>query len=134
MARAEETLATLRSYAASWLGGDFDAVLGAYADDVVFHYFGQTDLAGAHVGKSTAVDAMAAVSARAPRRILEIIDILAGDHFGAIIAVEELSRDGEVTTARRVFVYRVDAGQIMECWVLDEDQSEIDRFWRQSSG
>jgi hypothetical protein len=123
---AEETLATLRRYADSWLAGD----LGAYADDVVFHYFGTTDVAGDHVGKEAAVERMVVASTRAPRELVEVVDVLAGDRLGAIVAVERLARDGEDATVRRVLVYRVELGKIAECWVLDEDQAQIDRFWR----
>jgi ketosteroid isomerase-like protein len=130
MATPDETLAVLRRYADSWLAGDMDAVLAAYADDVVFHYFGNTDLAGAHVGKAAAVEAMVTVSARAPRRLVEVLDVLAGNQFGAIVAVEELNRDGESATVRRTFLYRVEAGTIVECRVFDEDQAQVDRFWR----
>jgi hypothetical protein len=29
-----------------------------------------------------------------------------------------------------VLVFRVDAGRLAECWLLDEDQAPIDRLWR----
>ena len=57
MTTREETHDVLRRYADSWLAGDIDALLAAYADDVVFHYFGSSDVASAHVGKQAAVDA-----------------------------------------------------------------------------
>ncbi len=101
MTTSAETLATLRRSAENWLTGNLEGVLGAYADDAVFHYFGDTDVAGTHTGKAAAVEAMAAVSARAARRIVEIVDVLAGDRLGAIIAIEELTRDDEVATIRR---------------------------------
>jgi ketosteroid isomerase-like protein len=129
MSAPQDTLAMLRRYAQSWSAGDIDGLLAAYADDVVFHYFGATDVAGDHVGKAAAVDAMVTASTRATRRLVEVVDVLAGEHLGAIVATEELSRDGEVVTARRTMLYRVEADQIHECWVLDEDQSLIDRLW-----
>jgi len=127
---ADETLAVLRAYAASWVAGDLQAVLDAYSDDAVFHYFGTTDLAGTHVGKDACVAAMVAVSSRAERRILEVVDILAGEHLGSIVVREELTRDGEAHELRRVLGYRVEAGKIAECWVLDEDQRLVDHLWR----
>ena len=127
---AGETIEVLRRYAASWREGDLEGLLGAYADDAVFHYFGSTDVAGAHVGKEAAVGAMVVLSTRAQRELLEIVDILAGDELGSIVARERLTRDGEVAEVRRVLVYRVVAEKIVECWVLDEDQALIDRFWR----
>ncbi len=130
MTTSDETRDVLGRYAASWQAGDIDGLLGAYADNVVFHYFGATDVAGEHVGKDAAVQAMLAVSGRASRRLVEIVDILAGDSLGSIVAVEELSREDESALVRRVLNYRIENGQIAECWVLDEDQALIDRFWR----
>lgn len=50
--------AALRSYAEAWRAGDLTRLLDAYDEDVVFHYFGESDLAGDHIGKSAAVSAM----------------------------------------------------------------------------
>jgi hypothetical protein len=130
MSPAEETRTVLRRYADRWLAGDIDALHATYDDDVVFHYFGRTDIAGAHVGREAAVEKMVTASTRAPRQLVEIVDVLGGEQLGTIVAVERLERDGEAATVRRVLVYRVEAERIVECWVLDEDQDLIDRFWR----
>ena len=120
----------LRRYAESWRDGDLEGVLGAYADEVVFHYFGATDVAGTHVGKEASVAAMATASTRATRELLEVVDVLAGDRFGSIVARERLAREGEVAEVRRVFLYRVEGSQIVEFWLFDEDQPLIDHLWR----
>jgi ketosteroid isomerase-like protein len=129
MADEQETRATLQRYADAWAGGDVDTVFGSYADDIVFHYSGSTDLAGDHVGKDAAVTAMIAASTRCERELLEILDVLAGSRFGALVVRERLSRDGDVAEVRRTLVFRVEADQLVECWLLDEDQALIDRFW-----
>lgn len=49
---------------------------------------------------------------------------------GSIVARERLSREGEVAEVRRVFLYRVEGGMIVEFWLFDEDQPLIDRLWR----
>jgi ketosteroid isomerase-like protein len=130
MGDPDETRETLRRYAQNWREGDLEGVLSAYDADVVFHYFGATDVAGTHVGKEAAVEAMATASTRAARDLLEVIDVLAGDRFGSIVARERLSREGEVAEVRRVFLYRVEGRKIIEFWLFDEDQSLIDHFWR----
>jgi len=73
---------------------------------------------------------MIAVSTRAPRTLLEIVDVLAGDSLGAIVVRERLERDGESHDVERVARYRVVDGRIAECWILDEDQALIDHLWR----
>jgi hypothetical protein len=120
----------LRRYADSWLAGDVDALFAAYADDAVFHYFGTSDLAGTHVGKDAVLAALITASSRAPRQLLEIVDVLAGEHRGAIVARERLTRDGDAADVERVFLYRVEGDRIAECWLHEQDQALVDRFWR----
>ena len=126
---AEETRTVLERYLEAWRAADLDALLGAYADDVVFHYFGATDLAGAHHGKDAAVAAMVSASTRATRELVEVVDLLVGDVLGTLVVVERITRGDLTAELRRVLVYRVEGGLIVECWVLDEDQALVDRFW-----
>jgi ketosteroid isomerase-like protein len=123
------TRTTLTQYAEAWQDGDLTRMFDAYADDVVFHYFGETDLAGDHVGKDAAVEKMIAASTRATRTLVEIIDVLAGDSLGAIVAIERFERDGKSEEVQRVLLYRVDGERIVECWLYDADQPLIDTFW-----
>lgn len=119
----------LERYAQAWLDGDLEGVMASYADDTVFHYAGTTDLAGDHVGLDAAMTAMITASSRAGRELLEVVDVLAGHDLGALVVRERLSRNGESADLRRVLVYRVDAGLIAECWLHDQDQRLVDRFW-----
>lgn len=126
---AEETSDVLHGYAEAWKAGDLAGILDGYADDVVFHYFGTHEHAGRHVGKDVAVAAMAAVSAKATRTLLEIEDVLVGGgDRGAIVARERLERDGETVEVVRALHYRVAGGRIAECWLYDQDQRLIDRL------
>lgn len=123
------TLEVLRRYAESWTAGDIDALFASYADDAVFHYFGTSDLAGVHRGKSSVLTALIAASSRASRELVEIVDVLAGDERGAIVARERLTRGEESVEIERVFLYRVEGAQIAECWLYDQDQRLVDRLW-----
>ena len=127
------THATLVAYADAWRAGDIERILAFYADDVVFHYFGSSEIAGTHVGKEASVAAMARTASRPSRKLVAVTDVLAGEALGSIVAIEEFARPDigiPPLQVRRVFVYRVGAGgQIVECWVLDEDQALMDRLW-----
>jgi hypothetical protein len=123
------TGSTLEQYAAAWRAGDVTGMLDAYADDVVFHYSGETDLAGDHVGKDAAVTAMISASTRSTRTLVEVVDVMAGESLGAIVAIERFERDGESRDVQRVLLYRIEADRIAECWLYDTDQRLIDRFW-----
>lgn len=111
-------------YAEAWRAGDLVAIAACYADDFTLHYGGSHALSGDHVGKPQALRTLAAFSARTGRRLVAIVDVLAGAERGAIIVREAF---GEAE-ALRVLVYRVEDGLLAECWVLDADPSLIDRL------
>lgn len=126
---ADETRRVLEHYTRAWVDGDAETLLGAYADHVVFHYFGTSDLAGDHVGKEAAVTAMLTASTRAARTLVEVVDVTAGDSLGSIVVRERLERDGRSAELQRVLLYRVEAEQIAECWLYDPDQRLVDELW-----
>ena len=127
MADPDETGRVLREYADAWLAADLERILGAYHDDVVLHYMGESPLAGTHSGKDAAFAALGQASQRSARRLIEIEDVLVGDELGAILAVEELGDPPR--RVRRVILYRVEAGRLRECWLYDEDQRFVDALW-----
>ena len=127
MADPEETGRVLREYADAWLAADLERILGAYHEDVVLHYMGESPLAGTHTGKDAAFAALGQASQRSARRLIEIEDVLVGDALGAILAVEELGDPPR--RVRRVLLYRVLDGQLRECWLYDEDQRFVDALW-----
>jgi hypothetical protein len=122
------TRSTLERYAKAWETGDLGTVFDSYADGVVFHYFGDSDLAGTHIGDA-ALAAMAQASVRSSRTLLEVVDVLDGPVLGALVVRERFERDGQVAEVQRVLLYRVINDKIAECWLYDEDQALIDGFW-----
>ena len=127
MADPDETGRVLREYADAWLAADLERILGAYHEDVVLHYMGESPLAGTHTGRDAAFAALGQASQRSARRLIEIEDVLVGDALGAILAVEELGDPPR--RVRRVLLYRVLDGQLRECWLYDEDQRFVDALW-----
>ena len=127
MADRAETEAVLRSYADAWLAGDLEAVLGSYHEDFVLHYMGESPLAGTYRGRDEALQTLGLASFRASRKLIEVEDVLAGEEFGALVAIEDLGVPPR--RVRRVLLYRVIDGKLGECWLFDEDQRFIDALW-----
>lgn len=119
----------VRRYADAWKDNDLKAIVDSYHDEVVFHYFGRSPLAGTHRGKPACLALLMQVRERTNRRLIGIRDVLAGDEFGAIVAHERFVRDGRTLELDRVLLYRVRDGRLSECWVYDEDQRAVDEFW-----
>lgn len=122
--------AVLQRYATSWLAGDLDALVACYHPDFTLHYGGDHRFAGSHRGLEAALAVLAEVSSVAPRTLVSIDEVLAGDTGGALVVTERLERDGVSHELVRVLRYRVADGLLAECWLLDADQSLVDRLWR----
>ena len=118
---------TVRRYAEAWKANDLDTLFGLYHDEFVLHYFGESPLAGDHVGKEAAIQVLIEATRRSGRQLDDIEDVLGGDTFAAIVAREGVG--DPLRVVRRLFVYRVRDGKLAECWLYDEDQRFIDRLW-----
>ena len=120
----------LRRYADAWRGSDLDSLLDCYHDELTLHYGGGSRFAGTHRGRDAALAVMAEVSTLAPRELLSIDGLLAGDAAGALLATERLHRDGESAEVTRTLQYAVRDGRLVECWLLEHDQATVDHYWR----
>jgi uncharacterized protein len=63
------------------------------------------------------------------RRLVSVRDVLAGEQFDVIIAVERFERNGASVEIERVLRYGVRDGKLAECWVYDEDERLVDEHW-----
>lgn len=115
-------------YATAWLAGDRDGLLASYHDDFTLHYFGRNPLAGVHRGKPAALAILAEVTRRTNRKLLGIVDIMAGPERGALLVRELFNRDGKTAEVERLLVYSVRDGLLWQCWVYDQDQALVDSF------
>jgi ketosteroid isomerase-like protein len=118
---------TLTRYAAAWTAGDMAAIVACYHDDFTLHYGGRNPLSGDHFGKAAALTVLSEFGRRTSRRLIKVVDVMAGRERGAIVALERLSVDGAPVEIERVLVYAVKDGLLHECWIYDADQELIDR-------
>lgn len=126
--QASANLEAVQRYAAAWRAGDLDAMQDCCHEDFTLHYFGQNPLAGDHAGKAAAAKTLAEVSHRTNRRLLGIVDVMAGPQRAVIIARESFERGALRVELERVFVYTVKDGKLHQCWIYDRDQPLVDRF------
>lgn len=120
-------LAAARRYVDAWIAGDFPAMMAAYHDNFILHWFGENPYATTHVGKSAAVGALLEFTRRPDRRLTEVVDVMAGQARAVVIVREALTVGGETREIERVLVYRVADGLLAECWVYDQNQRLIDQ-------
>jgi hypothetical protein len=128
MTQTPEIRETVERYARAWAAGDMAAIVACYGEGFTLHYGGANALSGTHAGKARALATLAEFSKRTGRKLVRIIDLMAGDERGVVIAREALGPEGARVEVERVLVYRVEAGLFAECWVHDQDQALIDRL------
>ncbi len=121
-------LEAVERYVAAWRAGDRAALAASYHDEFTLHYFGRNPLAGDHVGKPAAIKTLVELSRRTNRRLLEIVDVMAGPHRAVVIAREAFERGGQRVELERVLVFTIKDGLLHHCWVYDRDQTLVDRF------
>ena len=121
--------AVVKRYADAWVANDLRAIVDSYHDEVVFHYFGRSPLAGIHRGKAACLAILKQVREKTNRKLVSVRDVLAGEHFGVIVAVERFERSGASVEIERMLRYSVRDGKLAECWIYDEDQRLVDEYW-----
>lgn len=125
---AAANLAAVRRYAEAWQKGDLAAIVACYHDEFTLHYDGAHSLAGTHAGKPAALAALAEFSRRTGRKLVAIVDVMAGPERAVVIAREHFDNGALAADVERVLVYRIADGLLRECWLHDADQRLIDRF------
>jgi len=120
----------LQRYVDAWRSGDAPGLFACYHDEFTLHYPGANPLSGRHTGKAAALAVLAQVSQRTRRRLVRIVEAVAGAERAMIVAHERFSRDGREDELERVLVYTLQDGLLRTCWVFDQDQALIDWYLR----
>jgi ketosteroid isomerase-like protein len=118
-------------YAEAWANNDIEAVMAAYAPDFVAHYGGRSPFAGTHHGKDEFLRVLITTTARSRRQLDTIEAVFDDGDRGAIFVREGISVNGETHVVARALRYRVANGQLVECWLYDQDQHLVDAAWSQ---
>lgn len=122
----------MAAYAAAWEDGDPERAWSYYADEVVMHLPGRSSLAGDHVGRDAVIAAIQALLARTSDLTaeVEVLDQLASDDRVAMVLREAVVRGDTRLELRRVNLYRVTNGKIVDIDIYEGNQYEVDEFFR----
>ena len=127
----EDNAEVMRRYAGAWSRNDWDAAIAFWADDVVHHVPGRHRLAGDFVGKQAFLDAYMAIFAElgGTIEVVAVHDVLVSDDHAVVLVTERAVRGEQSLEFRRVGVYRLRDGKIVETWSHDYDPYALDAFW-----
>jgi uncharacterized protein len=125
---AIEIRSVLERYVSAWQRNDLGAVVASYHPDFTIHYFGHNSLTGIHSGKLAALKALAEFSKRTQRRLLAVVDIMAGRDLGSVIVRESFVGGDDALEVERLLVFRIEKGLLREFWVYDQNPAAIDQI------
>ena len=110
--------------------GVSEELRGVLSDDVVWHVPGRSPIAGEHRGMKAVLEYLDT------RRRMTDSTFRVTVHGAGLIAgrVVQLAggralRDGRELTWETLGVFRVEEGQIAECWLVPFDQAAFDEIW-----
>jgi ketosteroid isomerase-like protein len=128
-------LEVMRRYLQAAQRGDWETGFGYFADDIVLHVPGRSSLAGEHRGRDAAKAYLDTALARSHGAEVEVelIDMLASEDRIALIVRERFQRPSGAVEIRRANLYRLHGDQIVEIWIFEANQYEVDELFADES-
>jgi uncharacterized protein len=118
-----------RGYAA-FANGDLDTINGLFADDIVWHVPGHSQISGDYVGKEQVLGFFGRLQETCGGTLrVDVHDLLASDEHGVAIVSESAERSDRSHLSRATHVFHLRDGQITEVWDAQVDQYSTDEFW-----
>lgn len=119
-----ETRAWMQDYLDKITAKDAGGAGAYYADDLVAHFLGESQLAGDY-DKQRFQATVGAYFAERDMSI-ELVDLLTGDNYAAAVVRNKLAGGDGTYEDLRVTLYRVGDRKIHEVWMFDADQRAFD--------
>lgn len=111
--------------------GDLDALRGLVAEDIQVHVPGKSQIAGDYAGVDDFFGLFGKL-AELSGGTFKVTPhaILADDDHGAVLSVDNASREGRDLKDHKTFqVFHLRDGKITEFWPLSTDDYVTDEFW-----
>jgi ketosteroid isomerase-like protein len=120
----------LRKGYAAYSSGDMETINDLFADDIVWHVAGRSQLAGDYNGKDEVFGFFAKlIELSGGTSRLEVHDVLANDEHGAVLVTGTATRDGTEFSGQDVHTFHLRDGKVTEFWDSPLDQYAADEFW-----
>lgn len=98
-----------------------------YASEATLHYIGRHVLGGVYRGPDEILELFRlSREAFGGTQRLELHDVLANDRHAVALLIGSAERDGRHLEWRRVVVFHLQDGRILEQWIHDSDQHVVE--------
>ncbi|HET6907858.1 MAG TPA: nuclear transport factor 2 family protein [Mycobacteriales bacterium] len=120
----------LRKGYAAYSTGDVGVLNDLFADDIVWHIAGRSQLSGDYHGRDQVFGFFGKLmELSGGTSKIEVHDVLANDEHGVALVTGSGTRDGKSFSGLDVHTFHIRDGQVVEFWDSPVDQYEADAFW-----
>jgi ketosteroid isomerase-like protein len=120
----------LRKGYAAYGSGDIDVLNDLFADDILWHITGRSQLGGDYKGREQVFGFFGKLMELSGGTAkIEVHDILANDEHGVALVTGSATRDGNTFTGPDVHTFHIRDGKVVEFWDAPLDQYAADEFW-----
>ncbi len=117
-----------------YTGGPVGPVAEMLAEDVVWRVPGKSPIAGEHRGRQAAIEYFRTRRELAGNSMrLHPGNLLADENLVVQLVDGSAEIGGETVTWSTVGIYRFEAGQVAEVWLVPSDLEKFDRIWNRGA-
>jgi ketosteroid isomerase-like protein len=110
--------------------GDMDTVRELFADDIVFHVPGSSQVSGEYRGQNDVFGFFGKLMELSGGTFkIERHAVLADDEHATVLSTTTAQREGKTLKSKTADVFHVKDGKVAECWTLSADQDQLDAFF-----
>ena len=120
----------LRKGYAAYSSGDIAVLNDLFADDVLWHIAGRSQIAGDYKGRDAVFGFFGKLMELSDgTTAIDVHDILANDEHGVALVTGTGTRNGKSFSGQDVHTFHFRDGKVVEFWDSPLDQYEADDFW-----
>jgi ketosteroid isomerase-like protein len=109
---------------------DLDTIRALFADDVVWHVGGRSQLAGTFKGKDEVFGWFAKLLTLSEGTFkIDVHDVLSNDTHAIVLSHDTAQRGDKSLSLEAVAVYHIADGQVSEAWFFNSDVYADDEFF-----
>jgi ketosteroid isomerase-like protein len=108
---------------------DIEAIADMFAEDVVWHAYGESPFSGDFKGQQEVFGMFATIPQQTERFTQDIHDVLANDDHAVALVNQTIAVDGREMTFETIHLYHVKDGKVTEGWIIPMDQAKAGAFW-----
>jgi uncharacterized protein len=122
-------VARIKDGYAAFAKGDFAALNDLFAEDLLWHVAGRSQLAGDYRGREAVYGFFAKLMEVTEGSFhLDLHAVLADDDHGVALVVATASRGGRSITVNEAHVFHLRDGKVVEFWDAQTDQYALDEL------